>query len=214
VATHPNPRDRDPGNYFALEEVRNPATGEIYAQRHARMCYGCFGSLFPHLVTLKVRKEHLLLAEVQRLCPDLESFFVEWDCPVEGGCSMHRPDMLWELPTFWFVIEVDESGDQHEDDRERLRAIARSMGEHRPGLVLRINPDSADRPFFSKRQSKGDGAYLYGETKHFHTCMEEVAEWIHTNVLGPWVDDPSMGVPDAVNPWRVVTVHKLFFHQQ
>jgi hypothetical protein len=193
----------------------NPVNGDVYTQRHARLCYGCFGSLFPHLVTLKVRKEHLVLAEVQRRCPDIESFFVEWDCPVEGGCSMHRPDMLWELPTFWFVIEVDEFGSRHEDNRERLRVIAKSMGEHRPGLVLRVNPDGGggalSRPFFSKRQSKLDGTYLYDTTKHFEPCMREVAEWIDANVLGDWVDDPLVGLPDAIDVRKRVSVHKLFF---
>ena len=53
---------------------------------------------------------------------------------------------------------------------------------------------------------------VVGPTKeHFHTCMRKVAEWIHSNVFGRWVDDPSVGVPDVVDPWQDVTVHKLFF---
>ena len=152
------------------------------------------------------------------MCPALDSFFVEWDCPVEGGCSLHRPDMLWELPTFWFAIEVDEEGGEHEDDRERLCTIARSMGDHRPGVVLRINPDggSADvtsGPFFYKAQAATDGTHRYNATRHFIPCMQRVSQWIHTNVLGPWIDDPLVAAPvvhsrsGSVNP----TVYKLFF---
>ena len=85
-----------------------------------KMCVGCLSSLIGELATLQVRKEHLVLAEVQRLCPAVDLYFVKWDCPILGGCSLHRPDMLWELPMFWLFIEVDEDGDCHEDDSVRL----------------------------------------------------------------------------------------------
>ena len=38
-----------------------------YRGEGIRLCWGCFAALYPNLAKLKVRKEHYVLAELQRL---------------------------------------------------------------------------------------------------------------------------------------------------
>jgi len=164
------------------------------------LCYSCLGSVFPHLVTLKVRQEHLVLAEIQRRIPELWDYFEEWDCPIFGGCSLKRPDMLWELPFFFFIIEIDEGGNAHEDDRERLDRIHRDLGLHRPGHVLRINPEG----MLAKRQHQ-DGEVKYAATKEFEGRMDVVEAFIRQRVI-------SVDLLGVQNPYNCpLLVNKLFF---
>ena len=170
------------------------------------MCFACYGTVFPHKVTLKVRQEHLILAEIQRCLPQLQHWFLEWDCPVAGGCSLKRPDMLWEMPAFYLHMEVDEGGNSHEDDRERLKEIQRSMGLHRPGIVLRINADGLLR----KKQHL-DGEIKYSATSQFEEKMIVVIEYIQKHILDQMTDD-GMGIPlQCAKANEAVAVVKLLF---
>ena len=143
------------------------------------ICYSCLGSVYPDLVKLKVRIEHFVLAELQSRVPDLESWFVTWDCPIPGGCSLKRPDMLWELPRSYFQVEVDENGDDHEDDRDRLLELQASMGGA-DALVLRINAEG----MLAKRQHS-DGEIKYTKTSNgiFDARMAEVLAFVTARVL-------------------------------
>ena len=51
------------------------------------LCWGCFTALHPDLAKSKVRKEHLVLSELERRCIDIleQCGRATWDCPVEGG---------------------------------------------------------------------------------------------------------------------------------
>ena len=167
-----------------------------------RLCYNCLGALHPHLVTLKVRQEHLVLAELQRRIPELEQFFVTWDCPVPGGCSLKRPDMLWELPAFYVQLEVDEGGKAHEDSRDRLEEIRQSMGTHRPGLVLRVNPDG----MLKKRQHGRDLELKYTAARQFDAKMDKVEA-----VLRQAMADAGQDLMRWPYPEEDLHVIKLFF---
>ena len=86
-----------------------------------------------------------MLAELQRRLPWLGERATQliWDCPVPGGCTLKRPDMLYRLEDRFVQVEVDEEG--HEDlscadEDSRLELIAADVGL--PGLVLRLNPDA------------------------------------------------------------------------
>ena len=147
-----------------------------------------------------------MLAEIQRRLPELEDWFVEWDCPVAGGCSMKRPDMLWEflLPAFYFHIEIDENGNYHEDNRDRLREIQASMGTHRPGFVLRINPDG----MLTKHQH-ADGEYKYTATRRFEERMGIITDFIREHIVAPM---ESMTLPrQCGGDLAALHVEKLFF---
>ena len=141
------------------------------------------------------------------MLPKLEHWFEEWDCPVAGGCSLKRPDMLWEMPRFYLHLEVDEGGDRHEDDRERLKEIHRSMGLHRPGVVIRINADG-----MLKRVKLRSGERAWKATKQFSERMKEVATFIEKEVLEPMGPD-AMGIPQACVE-REVCVDMLLFEEK
>lgn len=196
-----DPVDRGPGRYKAPSDRTH---GTVFIKKDTPLCFACMGSAYPECVTLKVRQEHLILAEIQRLLPELEQWFEEWDCPVSGGCSLKRPDMLWEMPNFYLHMEVDEDGEMHEDNRERLDEIYRAMGKHRPGLVIRINA----RGILRKKQHR-DGEIKYSATKHFEGAMDKVVEFIRENILAEMGGD-GMGVPKVCTHGKVV-VHKLLF---
>ena len=190
-------KERGVGRYKAPVDTSKVRAG-------TRLCYFCLGSLFPECVQLKVRQEHLVLAEIQRQLPELEKWFVEWDCPVAGGCSLKRPDMLWELPYFYFHLEVDEHGNSHEDDRGRLIEIQNSMGTHRPGFVLRVNSDKLLR-----KLQHTDGELKYTATKYFKQRMLHIAEYIRQNVIKP---GNEMAVPSQCKSGpAALYVHKMFF---
>ena len=104
-------------------------------------CLGCFSSLCPELVKRwQIRREHYVLAEIQRRIPELEPFFITWDCAIGGGCSLKKPDMLWDFQTWYLHIEIDEDNKRHEQCPRRLIEINKDMGG-RPGIVVRVNPD-------------------------------------------------------------------------
>ena len=196
-----DPRDRGPARYTAPCDKRH---GTVWIQKGTPLCFACLGSVFPQCVTLKVRQEHLILAEVQRLLPELEQWFEEWDCPVSGGCSLKRPDMLWEMPGFYLQLEVDEGGEIHEDNRKRLDEIHHSMGKHRPGVVIRINA----KGMLIKKQHR-DGELKYSASGDFKDAMAKVVDYIQNKILAKMGDD-GMGVPECCTEGRV-GVHKLLF---
>jgi hypothetical protein len=130
------------------------------------------------MVRAKVRKEHHILGEILRRVPELEAaaYHWQWDCPVQGGCSLKRPDMLFILAQFYIQIEVDEEG--HEgyscfNEDTRLEIIAADTGK--PGVVLRINPDA--EPMLKRRKLKG-GEVAWAATPSFAPIMDEVQSFL------------------------------------
>ena len=194
------PRDRRFAPYRAPSDF---SRGGVSIAKNTPLCYSCLASVYPDSVVLKVRQEHLILAEVQRLCPDLETLFLKWDCPVAGGCSLKRPDMLWEMPRFYLQLEVDELGHIHEDNRERLEIIHDSMGGHSPGLVIRINTNN----MLTKVQHT-DGENKYRATNSFKPKMQEVATFINKSVLEGMGTD-ALAIPKCCTEDKV-SVRKFF----
>ena len=90
-----------------------------------------------------MRKEQYVLAEIERLVPDLTGFEQLWDCPVPGGCSLKRPDKLYALKDRYLQLEIDEQGHGSygcADEDTRLEIIAADV--QLAGLVLRIDCDN------------------------------------------------------------------------
>ena len=139
-----------------------------------QICWGCFTAQYPERAKLKVRKEHLMLAELQRRLPWLGERATQliWDCPVPGGCTLKRPDMLYRLEDRFVQVEVDEEG--HEDlscadEDSRLELIAADVGL--PGLVLRLNPD-AERVLKRRRWSNGEPCFCVGDADAFNALFD------------------------------------------
>jgi hypothetical protein len=129
---------------------RGPGTFCVRSKRYCSYCTAC---LWPEMVRAKVRKEHHILGEILRRVPELEAaaYHWQWDCPVQGGCSLKRPDMLFIVPHFYIQVEIDEEG--HEgyscfNEGTRLEIVAADTAKL--GVVLRINPDA--EPMLTRRK--------------------------------------------------------------
>ena len=106
------------------------------------LCCFCWRKLYPHLDNhIKVRKEHFVLAEIQRQVPELDPYLLVHDCKIPGqSCVTARPDMCWIVNDTMIHVEIDEDGNQHEDDDDRLVAI-HSATEAMNHICIRFNPD-------------------------------------------------------------------------
>ena len=102
--------------------------------------------MFPNLDNkLKVRKEHFVLAEIQRQIPELEDYFVTQDCKIPGqSCVSYRPDIAWSVNDTLIHVEIDENGESHEDDDTRLVAI-HSASNCKNHICIRFNPDESSK---------------------------------------------------------------------
>ncbi len=106
------------------------------------LCCSCWRKMYPHLDNrIKVRKEHFVLAEIQRQVPELDPYLLIHDCKIPGqSCVTSRPDMCWIVNDTMIHVEIDEDGNQHEDDDDRLVAI-HSATEATNHICIRFNPD-------------------------------------------------------------------------
>ena len=167
------------------------------------MCMACCQRLFPGNFKWCVRREQFIIAEIDRLCPWLGENLVEQDCPIDGGCSLFRPDCLWDMDIIWLAIEVDEKG--HDQNPRKYPNILRDMGD-RPGLLVRINPDLKDNVLFARKVKEvinNKNYYEYTGTENFEPFMEEVAELLEYEVLEFLNSNES--------PWTGVREIKLNF---
>jgi hypothetical protein len=167
------------------QSERAPGT---YGFEGKRYCFNCLAALHPERVTAQVRREQHVVAEIKRLLPELEAaaLHTQWDCPVPGGCSLKRPDLIFMLPDIYVQIEVDEYGHCDTpcwDEDTRLEIIAADVGT--PGVVLRINPDAA--PLLRRRKRK-DGEVVWDATAAFGPCMRRAAEFLRRTLAGPATD--------------------------
>ena len=106
-------------------------------------CFNCHISLYPDLhKKVAVRKEQFVLAEIQRQIPELEEYFMVWDCAL-NSCTRKKPDMCWGVKETLIHVEIDENGDNHEDDSSRLLDIHGSTN-FKNHVVIRFNPDSTE----------------------------------------------------------------------
>ena len=146
-----------------------------------------------------LRKETVLGVSIHERVPELTQFFMSCDKSIPGGCSLHRPDLLYEMLLFWLSIECDENG--HGQSKHKYDLIQNSMGG-RHGILLRINPDGA-KPMF-KRKRLRDGTEVYQASEHFNEKMDTIEEVVRARVL------PMMGL-DSVPPSGTISEIKLFF---
>ena len=161
---------------------RGPGTLKFEGKR---WCFTCLAAAHPERVTAQVRREHHVVAELKRLLPEVEeaALLTQWDCPVPGGCSLKRPDLIFVFPDVYVQIEVDEDGHQNVpcwDEDTRLEVIAADVGV--PGVVLRINPDAA--PLLKKRKRK-DGEIVWLATEAFEPCMLRAANFLRCMLAEP-----------------------------
>ena len=147
--------ERECGNCH-LPEILNPAG----------LCGNCADFKRP---TMRLAKQNeardMLIAN--RLAPQ------EIDITVDGGaCGRERPDFVYETPTHFLVVEVDENqhrGYTRECETTRMINISQSFGM--PTIFIRFNPDRYKPP---------DGQTQWTKTNRFKTLRG----WI-THLLKP-----------------------------
>ena len=131
-----------------------------------KICFICWSAMYPELSSRKIRKEQFILAEVQRQIPELSQYFIVWDCKIPGqSCVSYKPDMAWEICDTLLHIEIDEDGDSHEDDDQRIVAI-HSASNKKNHVCIRFNPDKSKdgSPPCLKRTTLSNGMSVYSGT--------------------------------------------------
>ncbi len=170
------------------------------ADRSKGVCFGCYESLYPEKLKRFARREHLMLAEITRLAPELmDCNHVVQDCPMQGGCSLHRPDMLFDFGTSWFSIEVDEGG--HDQAVGKYEMITKAMNNV-PGILLRINTCGKE-PMFKKKFITGHGS-RYDGSEHFESKMGIIMDCVKNKII------PVLTKDDFGSEFKEI---KLFFDQ-
>jgi len=123
---------------------------------------------------------------------------VVWDCPIPGGCSLKRPDLLYAFGDRYMQLEIDENGHEDRscaDEDTRLEVIAADVGL--PSLVVRRNPD-LEGCFGTKRLSNGELCVLVRRQQAYTTLISSAATVIEALLQEPMVDAVrSVGIPEA-----------------
>jgi hypothetical protein len=135
------------------------------------LCTSCCQRQYPEVASkgLQMRTELLIIAEVERIIPELNNAVaVIWDCP--ANCSTRvAPDRVWffemddgEMASIH--LEIDEQGQEHEDNDSRIAEIHNGLqtkwswlvrfnpgpsSDGRSACVVRRTRDNGDR-FFEK----------------------------------------------------------------
>lgn len=118
------------------------------------LCTNCHRSLYPELHPQNtVSKEQFILAEIQRQIPELEEYLLVWDCRL-NNCTIKKPDMAWRVKDTLLHVEIDEKGEGHEDNEDRLLELHAVSGCKNHALI-RFNPDESvngDEPCFKTQK--------------------------------------------------------------
>jgi hypothetical protein len=159
------------------------------------LCVMCYNALFPEKARSKVRIEHLILAEVERLMPHLQQAAdtYVWDCPL--NCTLKRPDMFWIFKQDYSMqLEVDETDEDHEDSTERLAEIQAAAGT-KYHYVIRIH---ARDVFRKKRLSNGEMCVVAIEPV-FGDKMKQMCD-----VIGNVYEMIQKDVHPTENSWKQI----------
>jgi hypothetical protein len=153
--------------------------------------------MFPEKSKTQVRREQLVLAEIQRVCPFLPPP-VGWDCAA-SDCTLKKPDMWWLFPMqnnnsvaekqhYLLHLEIDEEKN-HEQDDGRLAEI-QAMCNNGKGAsfatVIRIGLDQRDEdegPVFKKKRRSDGSIEYHGDTLEFRDRINKTREMVEA-VLG------------------------------
>jgi hypothetical protein len=182
-----------------------------YSISGQRICIDCCKSLYPDIAKrgLQMRSELLIIAEVERLVPQLQTAFdVLWDCP--ASCSTRlKPDRVWFFQIADKIVtihlEVDEIGNRHEDSDDRVVVIHNNLQSEHSWLV-RFNPgpSSDGRPACVVRKQLANGDRRYERAPG--------PEWEHRmSVLSAHIANIYSSVQRGEEPKESNWKSKLFF---
>ena len=164
----------------SVYDIRERPIGKRISPDGIRMCSHCFRSIHPDLNRLRVRVEHFVLADIQRIIPEMNKYLKIQDCPIPCGVSMERPDALYVVKDGKTLvqIEIDETPD-HENDKSRLMRILASTDavEH---IVIRIHTHgtSCIPSMFTKKRLRNGEKVLEARPIEFDRRMRIIEDTI------------------------------------
>lgn len=175
------------------------------------ICASCCQRQHPEIAKrkLQMRSEILIIAEMERLVPELSSAYdTIWDCP--ANCSTRlAPDRVWYFEVNGHIstihLEVDERGLQHEDGDVRVATIQDSLQSSTSWLV-RFNPgrSSKGRPACVTRHDLANG------DRYFEKASGP--EWDHRmEILSKTIINLYNNIHQEIEPTQETWKTKLFF---
>jgi hypothetical protein len=177
-----------------------------YAQYKDNLCWRCFTCRYPDLARLKIRKEHMVIAELQCRCSSVfkkaEVLQSTSDRVIDcHGDSLSSPKMLLHFCTHAVVIEVDEEEDEEvswygQDDR--MNAISADLKV--PLTLLRIRVDFPN-PCFSFKRWNGEST-LTVEKDSFERLMTRAS--LIMSIMSEQPDEAANGNGEDCHLKKVV----------
>jgi hypothetical protein len=175
------------------------------------LCGNCFRAAHPDKVPpkLQMRVEILVIAEVERQLKSIvdDAVGVIWDC--SPNCETRcQPDRIWlynkkDKPTA-VHLEIDEHGNQHEDDDNRVARIQSSMSVTDSWLVRYNTGSTATRLSSVKRRKLSNGNPYWERSKDDEwdrriSILVQTIKGIHERIVN--------GESPTIDTWKT----KLFF---
>ncbi len=158
-----------------------------------RLCCWCYRAQYPELQQFQIRREQFLLAEIQRQIPEMEKYFLTWDCKLENQtCNTYKPDMCWSVKNTLLHIEIDETL-SHEDNDERLVDIHNASGL-KYHVCIRINCGSHRKqdPMMKRMKTSKNNEYLYVKNKQeWDTRMGVIIQEVRDSFQSCFSDNES-----------------------
>ena len=126
----------------------------VCTKKYRGYCLWCFINQFPDE---KVSRNYK--TKEKEVVDFIKQFFptVDWihDRKIQGGSSLRRPDIFFDMGTYTIVIEIDENQHVSYDctcTNRRLMELFQDGGS-RPMIMVRFNPDAYTREDGSKNAS-------------------------------------------------------------
>lgn len=105
-------------------------------------CFVCYCVLNPDIdIKRRYKTKEFLLAEALKDMK-LGINFIQ-DKKVDGGCSLRRPDFLFDLFSHTVIVECDENGHRDYDTTCEIAKLNETFTDlaDRPMILIRFNPD-------------------------------------------------------------------------
>jgi hypothetical protein len=154
--------------------------------------------------------ELLVIAEIENQLRSIvdQAIAVIWDCPPNCDTRL-KPDRVWFFQVGDKVsaihLEIDEDGDRHEDNDERVAQLQECMNVSESWLIRYNSGATTDRPSSVTRKRLSDGNFVYQRCTgpewdlRMTELVAKISE-IHAHIVGG-------ESPEASN-WK----SKLFFN--
>jgi hypothetical protein len=179
-----------------------PNTISNIKNKYEGYCFRCFLYTFPDAQitrNYKVKEKHFA-DFLKDAYPNLTMTF---DRPIQGGCSLKKPDCFIELYTHTIIVECDESQHRNYDttcEETRINELYTDLGD-RPIVFIRFNPDA-----YTQKGIKHQSSFKYLKKVEIPVLRDQ-KEWnIRLEELKKTIDENINNIPT-----KPITTCKLFY---